>query len=465
MAVVQESNLSASQKDSVKRAHMAVQRNNFDYAITLLQQVLKECPEFFDGRKMLRDTCIKKNANAKGFLTKSLSAVQLTPNLVKAQAAAKRSPQEAMVLIEHVLAIDPFHSGANSLLCDVAKGLQMMETACFALETIRQGNPKDVKNLHHLGELYASVKDPRARDAYQAVLDINPLDGEAQHGMKSAEAQATLSRGWETASNFRDVIANKDEANKLEQASKLVKSDEAIDGLIAELYAKQQAEPTNVLHVKRIAELYMQKKDLPNALSWYQYAFEVAGRMDPGIEKIIYEIQMKQMDESIKQWSDYLESIPADAPDRAEHQATLDGICKQRQDMLLDEVRKRVQKYPNDLQYRFDLGEALYRNGDVEGAIPELQQSLRQPNVRQRAMMLVGLCFKAKGQLDIASKRLEEAVSEAVGMDEIKKGMLYELALIYEQMSQKEKYVEALKKIYEVDYAYRDVAKRVETSY
>ena len=50
-------------------------------------------------------------------------------------------------------------------------------------------------------------------------------------------------------------------------------------------------------------------------------------------------------------------------------------------------------------------------------------------------------------------------------MDEVKKDITYNLGLVYEQMGDVEKYVDAMKQIYEADYGYRDVAKRVESLY
>ena len=50
-------------------------------------------------------------------------------------------------------------------------------------------------------------------------------------------------------------------------------------------------------------------------------------------------------------------------------------------------------------------------------------------------------------------------------MDEVKKEIVYNLGLVYEQMGDAPKYIDAMKKIYEADYGYRDVAARVESSY
>jgi hypothetical protein len=43
--------------------------------------------------------------------------------------------------------------------------------------------------------------------------------------------------------------------------------------------------------------------------------------------------------------------------------------------------------------------------------------------------------------------------------------MMYHLGLAYERMGEQEKSLACMKQIYEVDYGYKDVARRVESSY
>jgi len=50
-------------------------------------------------------------------------------------------------------------------------------------------------------------------------------------------------------------------------------------------------------------------------------------------------------------------------------------------------------------------------------------------------------------------------------MDGTKKEVLYEKGLIHEEMGDKKSALDCFKQIDEVDYGYRDVAKRVESSY
>ena len=80
-------------------------------------------------------------------------------------------------------------------------------------------------------------------------------------------------------------------------------------------------------------------------------------------------------------------------------------------------------------------------------------------------MCLLGRCFTARGMLDLAAKTLSDAVAELLVMDPVKKDVVYNLGLVYGKMEQKEKSLECMKQIYEVDYGYRDVATRVEGSY
>ena len=56
-------------------------------------------------------------------------------------------------------------------------------------------------------------------------------------------------------------------------------------------------------------------------------------------------------------------------------------------------------------------------------------------------------------------------ISEMLVMDNLKKEIVYKLAMVLEKMGKKEEYLENLKLIYEVDYGYLDVAQRVESSY
>jgi tetratricopeptide (TPR) repeat protein len=131
----------------------------------------------------------------------------------------------------------------------------------------------------------------------------------------------------------------------------------------------------------------------------------------------------------------------------------------------VQEAQRRVEQNPTDPQLRFELGSALYNAGDHSAAIPHLQQATRNPHIRTKVLLLLGRTFKAKGMFDLSIKQLSDALADLHAMDNTKKEVLYEKGLIHDEMGDKAAALDSFKQIYEVDYGYRDVATRVESSY
>ena len=131
----------------------------------------------------------------------------------------------------------------------------------------------------------------------------------------------------------------------------------------------------------------------------------------------------------------------------------------------VSEAQARVDSNPTDPSLRYDLGQALFDREDYSDAIPHLQQASRNPHIRTRSLLLLAQTFKNKSMYDLGVKQLEDALEELHQMDDVKKQVLYEKGLIHSEMGNKEKSLDSFKQIYEVDYGYKDVAKRVEESY
>ncbi len=65
MAVKTEKDLSADLHGHWLKAVAAIEQRNFAYAISLLQAILKQEPEFLTGRQLLRRTEVAKLKSAK----------------------------------------------------------------------------------------------------------------------------------------------------------------------------------------------------------------------------------------------------------------------------------------------------------------------------------------------------------------------------------------------------------------
>jgi tetratricopeptide (TPR) repeat protein len=464
MPLKTEKDLSSQLRSYWLKAVTAVELRNFGYAIDLLQTLLKEEPEFLTGRQMLRRAEVTRaKLEKKGFFNISTARLEV----MKAQRELKKDPAKTIELMEKVLELAPYNLQANMLLKDAAVAADFPEIAIFAMETLLENEPRDVKVLHELGRLYHRYdQSGKAVEIYNRIIEINPNDLEAAKLGKDAAARDSMKRGgWHEAESYRDLIKNKEAAVSLEQQSRMQLSGESLEQQINETYALHEAAPENVDLAKRLGLLHDQKDDLDGAVAWYQYAVDLTNRSDPGLVRKVMDLKMRQLERQIREDEQFLAEHGSDAAQFTEKMAGLEAAKRQRAALLIEDARKRLERNPTDLQLHYELGEHLASAGHYRDALPELQRARQNPNARLKAMNLLGQCYRALGMLDLAARQLDDAAREMTVMDAVKKEILYNLGLVYEQMGDANGYIEAMKKIYEADYGYRDVATRVESSY
>jgi tetratricopeptide (TPR) repeat protein len=465
MSLKTERDLNPTSRNQVNRAKVAAQSKNYDYAITLMQAVMKDEPLFLEGRRFLRAIQITKYESL-GSFTRQMAQMRNTGSLMKF-SGTKKTPQEQLAVAEELLTQDPFQMKANVMIAEAGMALGYPEFKSFAYETLSKGKPDDKSILNSLAEAYMESREfPKAIKTYERILEIDPRDGDALSGMKNASAaNAQKSGGWETANDdYRNVLKSKTESEQLEQDSKVVKSSDAIEEQIQLNYEKHLADPNNPAYSKMIAQLCLQRNDYTKAIEWYQHAFEAGGKIDSSMEKTIGDLRLKKVEQELQALRTDM-AAQTDPEQMAPFQTAIDEKEKELNEVRLYQAEARVRAQPNEGQYRFDLGEALYKIGQYKRATEELQQSLKQPSVRYQALNMMGLAFMQRNMLDFAVKQLSLAESELPGMDEVKKEIVYNLGLAFEKIKQPEKSLDQWKKIYEVDMGYRDVAERVEASY
>jgi tetratricopeptide (TPR) repeat protein len=464
MPVKSEKELGEQLRSHWLKAVAAIEMRNFGYAISLLQGILRQEPEFLTGRQLLRRAEITKQKAAKKALF-NVSTASLT--IMKAQRELKKDPKRAVELIEKVLEDEPYNRQANLVLKQAAVAAGWPEIGVFALRTVLEEKPGDVKILHELGRLYQDLGEgDQAVEVYNKLSEIDPTDAEAVRLGKDAAARASMKTGgWTQAESYRDLIKDKEVAVSLEQQSRMALTGESLDQQIEETYAKHEAEPQSVDFARRLGALYEQKEETDNAIAWYQYAADLTKGSDEALVRKVSDLQRAKSDHEIVAHESFLATHGPEAADYAARSEALALAKKQRAGLLIDDARKRSERNPTDLQLRFELGERLFEAGLPRDALPELQRARQNPNARLKSMNLLGRCYRELGMLDLAAKQLEEAAKEITSMDAMKKEVVYNLGLVYEQMGESEKSIGAMKQIYEADYGYRDVAARVESSY
>src|SRR5262249_54091506 len=149
-------------------------------------------------------------------------------------------------------------------------------------------------------------------------------------------------------------------------------------------------------------------------------------------------------------------------PDYTEQVARLQA---EKQSFLLAECKTRAERYPTDLQIRFELGELYFQAGKITEAIGEFQKAQANPQRRLQALGYLGQCFARRGMHDSAVRMLQTAIKEKQVFDEEKKELVYQLGCVLEKSGKREEAIEQFKQIYEMDISYKDVAAKVDAFY
>lgn len=444
------------------RGDDAFRRDNFDYAIDLFNQVLAREPALYECRKSLRTAQLKKaGSGGGGFFKKMLSGAGSSPLLAKAQLALRSHPAEAMTVAEQILNGDPNNAGAHRIIVEAARQLELPQTAVLSLEILFHNSPKDKHLAIQLGNALAGIGEPRRGEQVLAELYRQfPTDNDLAQALKDLSARKTMDEGGYDAladgqGSYRDILKDKEQAASLEQENRQVKSEDATANLIREYEKRLANEPRNLKLLRDLAELYTQKKEFERALQYYGQIKTSDLGNDAGLDKAIADTKLRQIDHEISQ-------LDTAVPEQADRATVLQA---ERKAFQLAEAQKRVERFPNDLQFRFELGQLYLQLGKVSEAIQELQKAQSNPHRRIASMNLLAQCFIKRRMFDLAARRLEEALKEKPVFDDEKKELIYNLGSVLEQMGKKAEAIEQFKLIYETDIGYRDVAAKVESYY
>jgi len=439
----------------------ALQRDNFDYAIEMFNQVLTREPGLYECRKALRTAQLRKAGGGGGLFKKVWHSASSSPMVAKGEMALRKSPAEALLIAEQILNSDPNNSGAHRLAVKAAKTMELPHTAAMSLEVLHRNSPNDRDTAIELAKALAEIGEPKRGEKILADLyRANPTDQELAQALKNLSAQKTLDEGGYEAladgsGSYRDILKNKEEAVSLEQQNRVEKSEDMAERLINEYETRLKTEPSNLKLVRQLAELYTQKKQFDRALGYYQQIKSSDLGNDASVDHAI-------SDTMIKKYEHQISELDANAPDYAEKAAVLEA---EKQAFQLSECQKRVEHFPTDLQMRFELGQLYFQAGKISEAIGEFQKAQNNPHRRAVAMNYLAQCFAKRKMYDLAARTLQNALKEKPVLDDEKKDLIYNLGCVFEMMGKKEDAIEQFKVIYEVDIGYKDVAAKVDRYY
>ena len=448
-------------RELFEKGNAALQRKNFDYAIALFNQVLQNEPSCYDCRVALRATQRENAGAGRSFFKKVLGTASKSPLLAKAQIALRSHPVEAISIAEQILNSAPNDLSAHKVLADAALAAGFPRTAAVSLQIALNQSPKDKDIAMKLGETFTLIgQSARAVSIFTELQRANPGDIEIAQALKNFSARRTMSEGGydklaDGKGSYRDILRDEQEAISLERENRQVKSGDAGNKLIAEYEERIKQEPDNLKLYRSVAELYGERKDYDRALEYYRQIETREGGTDPSLEQAIMETTVKRFDQTLNQ-------LEPSAPDYAEKQ---EQIREERNTYRLAGAKQLAERYPTDLEIRFELGKLFFESGQLTEAIQEFQKAQNNPHRRIAAMSHLGKCFARRGMNDLAARTFQNAIKEKVVADAEKMELIYLLGCVLETLGKPEEAMENFKQIYEVDIGYRDVAVKVDAYY
>lgn len=440
-------------------------RTNPAYAAEVAQGLLQRHPECVEIRRLLRrGQKIVQGAQSSG-LSKLFGGVSSIASLMGSSKLAQTDPKGAMEAAEKMLAKKVTDASANRMLAAAAENLGLFDTAAFAYEELCLIEPKSVAN--HLTLAQTHLKDGNA-DAALAALDkalkTFPGNGDLQELARRASVAKTMDQGkWgDKGGDYRSIIKDSGEAQRLEQQSRMVNDAESAAENIARLRTEIEADPENVNLYRDIVKQCLAINDFESALGYLRCARATTlGKADATLEKQESDIVLSILAEKIRSIEQNLAADPANASLRAE----LDEARRAEAEHRLSVFKGLVEKYPNDYNYRYEYGVQLLSNNQLDEAVRELQLAQRSPKHRQMAMLNIGRAFAAGRKYDLAAETLASAKSEIPMLNDLKKDVIYELGLAFEKSGKDKEAIDEYKSIYMADSGFRDVAKKINDYY
>ena len=437
------------------RGRQAMESRKFDLAAEMFLQALSFVPDALETRRLLRTAQIMKfRMNPPSSLALKMQGVGNYFARQKILGMAKKGQGvEAMAEAEKLLMQNPLDPDNIECAVKAAEAAGKPEAAAISVEAAYESGNNDPALLERVATYYTLAKHfDKARDAYHKLAALKPGDQRILQLLKNTEAQATMSAGWNDAvgkkGGFQQLIANKEQAQKLDQANKAMVVGDDADALIAEKLAQIEKEPGNLNFYRAVARIYMQNKRFGEAIGILEKAVAI-NSSDPELDRMLSSTRTADYEYRIEQLK---------AEGKEEEAAELEGEKNQ---FVFDDLAARVERYPNDLHLHFELGLQYYTYEYYDEAVQHLQLAQKSPKDRLWALYYLAMCFLSQGQNDMGVMQLETARDAIPTMDDLKKKVVYQLGLCAEAAGDLAKAYQYYKDVYSADVGFEDLSERM----
>ncbi|OQA83604.1 MAG: Tetratricopeptide repeat protein [Lentisphaerae bacterium ADurb.Bin242] len=444
------------------RALDVISKKNYDYGVSLLKDLVKAVPGFWDARELLRSAEIKKAQQLTGF-QKIAGQAKAKLAIVKGKLLLSKDPREALNLAEEALASFYSNEGLH-FLYEAAMAMDTSYLAIDALERFLENDPNNEKVIEELIVLLEGIEDSnRVLQLRQKIVSLRPNDLKAQANLRAAAATATMAQNAASAAAAAEKSkvttktngTNLPDVSDLERGDRIIRSEEDIKEMIRRYEKLVEAGQGTIEIHRKLGEFYQRVNMHEKAIEEFNRLAQMQGVLDLVVDKAIERSNVALAEQHIE------EMIATSTPTPEELNEARKSITNYQIQCGL----ARIKNYPNDLQVRYDLALLYFELEMIDKALEEFQHAKLNPQRKLISMIYIGRCFAIKEQYDMAIDIFEEAIKEMPYLDVQKMRAIYYLGAAYERMGKADKAFECFKQIYSANVNYMDVAEKVKKHY
>jgi len=440
-----------------ERARQVARSDNFDYAIDMYLEGIRCAPDALEeGHIALHQLALLRQT--KGGRKPSVSE--------RIKRLMGKTALEQMINAEYLFAKAPDHLPYAEAMLKAALAGGYRRTARWIADMVFQANNAlDRPFLQTYLLLKSSYESlgllENAVRASQFALTLKPDDKELQDEYQRLSAELTVIKGqYEQAGDFTKAIKDRQAQEKLQSQQSVVKTPDYRRTAVEDARKRYAQKPQNV---RNILDLAYALSDLnqddaeDEAMELLEEAYQ--RQNDFTFKQQADRIKIKQLRRRIKLARDSLQ-ISEDADSV---KSSIEKLQAQLAEVELEHYRLCAKNYPTDVRYKYEYGVRLMDSKRYDEAIPLFQEAQRDPRHKFSAMNRIGVCFLMKGwyadAIDVLTGALQ---SYQLKDDDTAKDLRYNLARAYQADGNKEKALEVYRRLAQIDFAYKDVNKRVD---
>ena len=360
---------------------------NYDYAAELLAQCVIGNPGNDVFVKTYVETLQKKyNNNRSGA---SLAQVrERAPARAVKKALANEQWDEVIKNGVKVLAINPWDAHTLTAMAQAARKSGDFECEMYYLKTALVAHPKDptVNRLCAIAAAERHLLD-QAIYCWHRVEEAYPNDDEAKRAISMLQSERMRKGGF-------SVQTEEEEHGKKVPAAAVYQQPE--QNAEKKLLGEIAKDPKQLSLYYELAQLYTREDRFDKAEEILTQAFEVSGG-DQDVRERLDDAQLRTFRQKIINTTDLVKK----------RELQQEYYYKE-----LDYFKRRCERYPHNVFFRYDLGVRYYNTKQYNEAIRELQLSRNDPRRKGVSLLALGRCFQQIDQSRLALNHFITAAEE-----------------------------------------------------